>query len=269
MASRFQLPASWRPTIHAAVRDVLRPTARPRIVGAVVQRLSVHGFAPTANNFGGVLCGLPHRHSDGRCVVVAGRPLQRFDTPEAGMRRLVELCCVAQGQSAALAGFRSELRPGDDDAGGLFGPDEKAERTFQELSAEWTALEKEPGVEKLRKGLARDSYSAWVAFRDKWRAGDADTASLAPMVADLNQTKENLGKERSTIRPTDVTQTTALLQAAQAGHEGDYVQALDKAWSGAKASVKETLRELPAWKMAAGGGAAGVLVTSLLLLFRR
>lgn len=255
-----RLPPGRVAGLKAQIAGVLDgpPAERERVAAVAALRVRDHGFVPEANNWGGVRCGRCHRHDDGHCVVVGGTALQRFETPEAGMRRLVELCCVSEGERDALSGFRSELQACD--TGGLFGPNEKAEKTFQELSAAWAGLEKDPGKAELEKGIARDSYAAWIRFRDKWRAGDEDVSNLAPAVAELNMVKENLKKPRSTIQASDVTEYKTGLQAAQAAEEGNYSKALDKAWSGVP---KE-------WRAAGvGAGIGGALLAILLVLLRR
>ncbi|MEZ4298427.1 MAG: hypothetical protein R3B70_25980 [Polyangiaceae bacterium] len=157
------------------------------------------------HNWGGVLCG--RAAHTGCCVEVGGRRLQRFSTDADGLRRLVELCCVYTG-TKSVDGFRSELR-----SEGFFGPNEDAEKTFQELAAAWAGLEADFGAARLKSGIAKASYETWLAFRDKWQSGDADTTALGALVADVNVTRQNLGREKVDIRPPEVTQTTAALKA--------------------------------------------------------
>src|SRR5262245_39422536 len=189
------LPNGWESLLRGGMEDAglarLPVAKRRRIAETVAGRLELHGIEPALHNWGGVLCG--RAVHDNCCSVVGGRRLQRFEGDADGARRLVELsCCYTGAVPMVVGGFRSELR-----AEGFFGPSEEAARTFQELAASWAGLEAEVGTNKLRTSFTKDSYAAWLAFRDKWQSGDEDTTALGAMVADLNVTRQNLGRARA------------------------------------------------------------------------
>lgn len=204
------LPHRWENTLRGAMKEAgvasLPPAERSRIAHTVAGRLERHGVRPALHNWGGVLCGRAV-HKD-CCAEVGSHRLQRFPHATAGARRLVELSAVYTA-AVPVAGFRSEMR-----TEGFFGPSEEAEKTFQELTAAWAGLEADFGPARLRGGFTKDSYETWLAFRDKWRAGDADTTALSALVADVNVTRQNLGRPRAEIAVPDVTQTTAALKTA-------------------------------------------------------
>lgn len=254
------LPQGWERVLHGALESAglgaVPLPRRHRIADAVAGRLQRYGVQSELHNWGGVLCG--RAVHEGCCEEVSGRRLQRFATDEEGARRLVELCCISTG-AQAVAGFRSELR-----SAGLFGPSEEAEKAFQELSAAWAGLEADFGAARLRSGFTKASYETWVAFRDKWKSGDPDTTALSAMVAEVNVTRQNLGRPRADIRPPAVTQSTAALSA---------MDRTDKAAHAVTAVASEMARDVAAGTAKAWGavplsakvGAAVVAVLSVVL----
>jgi hypothetical protein len=248
------LPRGWESLLRDAMEEAglapLPPAKRRRIAETVAGRLELHGIEPELHNWGGVLCG---RAVHDNCCAAGGRRLQRFKGDADGARRLVELSCHYTGAVPVVAGFRSELR-----TDGLFGPSEEAARTFQELAASWAGLEAEVGVSKLRSSFTKDSYAAWLAFRDKWKSGDEDTTALGAMVADLNVTRQNLGRARADIRPPDVTQTTPVLKTF--AKVDDAAREVTRA---ASSAATDTWRAVP---LSVKVGAAGVAVAVLSVL---
>jgi hypothetical protein len=234
--------------MEGAGLGALAPAARRRVALTVAGRLDQHGVQAELHNWGGVLCG--RAVHDGCCAEVEGRRVQRFAAAADGVQRLVELCCHYTGDKP-VEGFRSELR-----SEGFFGPSAKVEKTFQELSAAWAGLEAEFGADKLSSTFTKTSYAAWLAFRDRWRAGDADTTALSAMVADVNVTRQNLGRARADIRPPDVTETTAALKTAAR---------VDTVAREATTVAKDTWRSVP-WSVKAGAAVAGALAALLALL---
>lgn len=247
------LPRGWELILRGAMEDAglvaLAPAARRRVAETVAGRLELHGIEPGLRNWGGVLCG--RATHNGCCSQVGGRRLQQFELDTDGARRLVELCSLYTG-ALPVEGFRSELR-----SEGFFGPSPEAEKTFQDLAAAWAGLEAEFGTVRLRTSFTKDSYETWLAFRDKWQSGDPDTTALSALVADVNVTRQNLGRAPVDIRPPDVTQTTAALKAAAS---------VDSAARVAETAAKDTWREVP---MSVKLGAAAVAFLSVLFaLFR-
>ena len=251
------LPRGWELILRGAMEDAglakRSASERRRVAETVAGRLELHGVTPELRNWGGVLCGRPVH--TGCCKEVGGRRLQRFELDSDGAQRLIELCCLYTG-AVEVGGFRSEVR-----SEGFFGPNADAERTFQELSAAWAGLEAEVGSAKLRSGIAKESYETWIAFRDKWQSGDADTTALAALAADVNMTRQNLGRAAANIHVPDVTQTTAALKTATSIDSA----ARDAAKSAENVAV-ETWRSVP---LSVKLGAAAVAVLGLLLALLR
>lgn len=253
-------PQGWELLFRGALEDAgigaLPLPARHRIADAVARRLQQFGVRAELHNWGGVLCG--RASHDGCCAEVGGRRLQRFADDVEGVRRLVELCCIYTGERN-VAGFRSELR-----SEGLFGPSEEAEKAFQELSAAWAGLEADFGATKLKSGFTKASYETWIAFRDKWRSGSPDTTALSAMVAEVNLTRQNLGKERADIKPPPVTQTTAALKVMEKTDAAARTAA-SIASEAARDAAKATANAWQGVPLPAKVGAAVVAVLSVVL----
>ncbi|MBK8254955.1 MAG: hypothetical protein IPK82_20145 [Polyangiaceae bacterium] len=245
------LPSDWKLILHDALTETgvtrLPLPARERVARVIAERLNRYGVAPDIHNWGGVLCA--RTEHDKCCVEMSGRRWQRFPTDAAGAKRLVELCTHATGD-IPVEGFRSELR-----TDGFFGPNDAAERTFQELSAAWTGLEKDFGIEKLKTGLARDSYQAWLTFRDKWKAGHPDVGALGALVADVNLTRQNLGLPKTNIRPPSVTESTNALET---------LDAMQRAAQAATSALGDGWRAVPV-EVKVGAAVAGVAGAVLLV----
>lgn len=240
------LPQGWERMLRGAMERAgvaaLPLPRRRRVADAIAARLQRYGVRPRQHNWGGVLCQrTEHRDC---CVRAGGRRWQRFASDAEGLQRLVELCVMYTGArpvAGPVEGFRSELR-----SEGWFGPTEEAEKAFQDLSAAWAGLEADFGTTKLKTGLARDSYAVWVAFRDKWKAGNPDTTALSAMVAEVNMVRQNLGKPAVEIRPPEVTQSTGLLRG---------MDTADKAARAVTATASDMARDVASGTANAWAGA--------------
>lgn len=200
------------------------------------------------------------RDKDGalRCILDKGYYVRRWPTPLEGMRRLVLL--MGHDSRAELAGFRSlypegggtighdgpaanvgawydflapkRLTPEEADSIGRrmlhpLGANEQSEHAFQLLLVDWQAFEAAGVGTSPAWAFLAPTHDAWVAFRDAWKGGDADTTALSAMAEDADRVRRELATkdpkwgdpnkgDTSRFAVPDVTQSTVALQAAQA-----------------------------------------------------
>ncbi len=200
----------------------------PRQAQWIAERMRF-GYSPEAQNIGGLRCTAPHVHTGEGCVSVPGVPyrLAKFASWADAARALVATSRRATAPSDAPApdlpqvGFRSTHpdpttgETGDltdwakraaeivDPLGSrlLWGPSAEAEATFRGLLADWESFER-AGVPDKHPEL-RDTFIAWVKFRDAWLSGNTDEAALNPAVTDANRVRRTLAEKAGQPQPED------------------------------------------------------------------
>ncbi len=245
----------------------------------VARRVDQHGYHAVARNLGGLLCLYPHHHgTDGRCLMVNGRPLRRFPDLKTAAGVLVATASRATATTeepasdlpVSLDGFRS-THPQDGEVGFLplvvgpaaaywaykyvTGPSEDAERRFRDLSADWEAFEK-AGITDAEFARLAEDVRAWRAFRDLWRAGEPEVEALTAQEATANRVRAELCAQRNSprcgqnLRGGDIEDARGTYKAASW---------VDRQAKEASKTTADAWGDVP-WQVKAGGAAVFVLV---------